>query len=367
MYPPRIHEAIQLMDDFAHRTAVGHGRSGRRYLWTDAFAVMTDLGLYEVTGDERFVERAVQLVDDVHHVLGQHRSDDVREGWLSGLDGEEAERHPTRGGLRIGKPLPERPPGAAYDAHGEWDRDGQYFHYLTKWMHALDRVTRTTGDARFHTWAVELCRVAHGAFVVVDPADGVHGMAWKTSIGLDRSLVPSMGQHDPLDGHVTARQLKDTDGDGELDAIAADFRRLIDRGALVTTDPLGIGGLLLDAARLEQVGGGDDPLIEAVLDAARTGLRHVSRTFDPSEPASLRLAFRELGLAIGLSGLDALGPRAEALHRYVDSRETIIGFWRVDDSRRTSTWLEHEDIDAVMLACALVPRGATVLPPRPVD
>ena len=97
----------------------------RRYLWTDAFAVMTDLGLYEVTGDERFVERAVQLVDDVHHVLGQHRSDDVREGWLSGLDGEEAERHPTRGGLRIGKPLPERPPGAAYDALGEWDRDGQ--------------------------------------------------------------------------------------------------------------------------------------------------------------------------------------------------------------------------------------------------
>jgi hypothetical protein len=40
--------------------------------------------------------------------------------------------HPTRGGLRIGKKLPERRPGEAFQERLEWERDGQYFHYLTK-------------------------------------------------------------------------------------------------------------------------------------------------------------------------------------------------------------------------------------------
>jgi hypothetical protein len=59
------------------------------------------------------------------------------------------ETHPTRGGLRIGKQLPERRPGEPYDPQVEWDRDGQYFHYLTKWMHALDQASsRTRSSAR---------------------------------------------------------------------------------------------------------------------------------------------------------------------------------------------------------------------------
>jgi hypothetical protein len=43
------------------------------------------------------------------------------------------------GGLRIGKPLKERGANEPIDESLEWDRDGQYFHYLTKWMHALCR------------------------------------------------------------------------------------------------------------------------------------------------------------------------------------------------------------------------------------
>lgn len=114
----------------------------RRYLWTDAFAVCNFLGLGQT-------EQALTLIDRVHHMLGRHRSDDTRRGWISGLPDAEGEAHPTIGGLRIGKPLPE-------DADDEWERDGQYFHYLTKWMHALDQAARATGNTQLRTWAREL-------------------------------------------------------------------------------------------------------------------------------------------------------------------------------------------------------------------
>jgi hypothetical protein len=107
---------------------------------------------------------ALALVTQVHHTLGVYRADDSRRGWISGLEGDVAEAHPTSGGLRIGKELPERAPGEALDESLEWDRDGQYFHYLTKWMHALDQVTRWSGDPTFNIWARELAEAAHRAF-----------------------------------------------------------------------------------------------------------------------------------------------------------------------------------------------------------
>src|SRR5437773_526608 len=93
---------------FADRTGLTTDRPQRRYLWTDAFAVCTFLGLADATADARYRELALRLVDAVHWTLGRHRDDDARRGWISGLAEEEGARHPTRGGLRIGKPLPER-------------------------------------------------------------------------------------------------------------------------------------------------------------------------------------------------------------------------------------------------------------------
>ena len=49
--------------------------------------------------------RVTESIDQVHRVLGQYRDDDVRSGWISGLDEEVGRCHPTAGGLRIGKPL----------------------------------------------------------------------------------------------------------------------------------------------------------------------------------------------------------------------------------------------------------------------
>src|SRR5205085_324798 len=150
-----------LMAGFAARTGLDPAGPSRRYLWTDAFAVCNYLGLHRESGERRHLELALRLVDAVHHTLGRHRADDPRRGWISGLDEATGERHPTRGGLRIGKELPERPADESYDPRREWDRDGQYFHYLTRWMHALHCVAVETGDLTCERWARELAVSAH--------------------------------------------------------------------------------------------------------------------------------------------------------------------------------------------------------------
>jgi len=113
------------MMEFARETGLLPVSSApRRYLWTDAFAVCNFLGLYQETGGEEFKDLALQLVDQVHDTLGRHREDDSRTGWISGLDEEQGRKHPTLGGLRIGKELNERGIRDPFDELLEWDQDG---------------------------------------------------------------------------------------------------------------------------------------------------------------------------------------------------------------------------------------------------
>ena len=202
-FQDRLNAAKRLMEEFAHLTGLTSSRPQDRYLWTDAFAVFNFIGLYTHTRDEAFKKLALLLVDKVHHTLGRHRGDNGRTGWISGLSDEEAREHPTAGGLRIGKPLPERKPDEPYDPVLEWERDGQYYHYLTKWMLALCRVHQLTGDVKYLKWSIELAKVAHRAFVYTSNIDGRRHICWKMSIDLTRPLVPQEGQHDALDGFTT--------------------------------------------------------------------------------------------------------------------------------------------------------------------
>ena len=169
--------ARELMLQFADRTGITGTRAPRRYLWTDAFAVCNFLGLHAVSDDGSWLDLALRLVDQVHHVLGRHRADDPRQGWISGLDDAQGELHPTIGGLRIGKPLPERSPQEHLDQRLEWERDGQYFHYLTRWMHALHRVALATGELRYARWARELASSAMppSATLAATSPGGWHG------------------------------------------------------------------------------------------------------------------------------------------------------------------------------------------------
>lgn len=386
MNETQVEQSATLMSAFARRTGITSDAAPTRYLWTDAFAVCNYSGLARVTGEDSYRQLAGRLVDQVHETLGRHREDDTRTGRLSGLDEETAQAHPTRGGLRIGKPLPERGPEEPFNERLEWERDGQYFHYLTKWMHALDVMARAGGEARFAVWARELAQVAAAAFVYQSP-QGRPRMYWKMSIDLSRPLVPSMGHHDPLDGYITLQQLAATAV--RLPGAAPDLRsdiqlfgRMIAGRDWGTTDPLGLGGLLMDAVRLAQLirrgHSGDHRLLQNLLKSAVQGVRYWSQTGALNLPVEQRLAFRELGLAIGLRGAEKMfepvpddglfgkGTEAqaqlEALDAFRPLGERIISFWLEADNQSGRTWTEHEDINSVMLATTLVPSGFLVLP-----
>lgn len=386
-------QAVALMTRFAERTGLTSDREERRYLWTDAFAVCNFLGLARAFGDERYTQLARRLVDRVHHVLGLHRPDDQRIGWISGASECDGEAHPTRGGLRIGKPLPERGPTEPFDELREWNRDGQYFHYLTKWMHALDQVMRFTGEPVFNLWARELAERAYDAFTYATPELGPRRMYWKVSIDGLRPLVDSMGHHDPLDGYITYVQLQTTAsslpvpvGGPDLGDDATELAAMIAGTELTTGDPLGLGGLLSDACRVEQLmrqgALPGDRLLERLLTAALDGLRYWVQQGELHAPATRRLAFRELGLAIGLHGVElirrnqtagdrtersrgaALTALLEELMRYVPLRTELVSFWRDPTRHEIRTWSEHRDINETMLATALAPEGFLVLPAR---
>lgn len=382
----------ELMDEFALGTGLEPVQeTPRRYLWTDAFALCNFLELYARTADERYTLLALGLIDQVHHVLGKHRPDDSRAGWISGLDEEEGEKHPTRGGLRIGKKMRERRRRDPYEEALEWDRDGQYFHYLTRWMHALHCVSWISGDMRFNDWAVEMAKAVHARFVYTLPS-GEKSMYWKMSIDLSYPLVPSMGHHDPLDGWMTYHELRtgaieQAGGmpSSTLDQEIADMESICEGKRWATSDPLGLGSLLVDAFRLGQLvvqGDSDrEDLLEMLLKDASIGLRYFAQNNDLDLPADHRLTFRELGLAIGIHAIERLEGLVDqklkrfkmghqiqyaiqSLDLYRPLGEAIETFWLDPRTRASQSWRDHLDINAVMLATSLGPDGYLNILPK---
>jgi len=378
MSDERLGRARELLAGYLSRTGIaGPGDPAQRYLWTDAFAVTALLALAQRTGERRFLDRALELVETLNTVLGRYRKDDARSGWISGLAEPEGARRPTAGGLRICKPLPERGPDEPLDERLEWGRDGQYFHYLTRWMEALDRLCIATGETRFARLARELARAAHRAFVYRSPAGAAKRMYWKMSTDLSRPLVDAMGALDPLDGFVTFGRLRATslemglENPGLDDAIA-DFREMCAAGRWDTSDPLGIGGLLCETGQLTRLiarGAAETPeLLEDLLAGAGRGLEAYARTRRPTSSAP---AFRELGLAIGLQWIEPmrstleqspgslLATRAGTLTegvrliaRFAPLGEEIVLFWLDPGARTSPAWEAHQDINDVMLAAS---------------
>ena len=372
------------MMEFARLTGLSSSKEKpRRYLWTDAFAVCNFLTLYKQTSDERYKELALRLVDQVHNILGRRREEDTWIGWISGLSEEEGKLHPTSGGLRIGKGMNERGRDESYDEQLEWDRDGQYYHYLTKWMHALARVSRVTGDSIYARWAIELAKAVHSKFTYLPLAGGQKRMYWKMSIDLSYPLVSSMGHHDPLDGLVTyleiqaavegSKKSKELDLSKEI----KDMADICEGKNWATDDPLGMGELLSTAYKLAQLMTDTDSeqeeLLNDLLDSSITGLRLFERRNQLKLPSEYRLAFRELGLSIGLHAIERLpelikqSPRFSAnprlhsqmkdLMRYAPLSNVIEAYWLDDTNRQAAGWTGHLDINMVMLATSLAPEG----------
>jgi hypothetical protein len=312
-------------------------------------------------------------------VLGKYRENDHRKGWISGLGEEEARKHPTIVGLRIGKPLPERRPEEPSDAILEWERDGQYYHYLTKWMHALNRVSQVTGNLIYNRWAIELAKTAHAAFTYTS-SSGLRRMYWKMSIDLNRPLVTAMGQHDPLDGFITYSSLEAyAPGDPEWPSLKEeinDIEIILMGSELITHDPLGIGGILCHAyetAKLICKGYWNrTDLLFTLLGSAQISLRAFLKSNTLDSSADRRLAFRELGLSLGLRAVEKIHELVEMDPKLFDREEIhlirnilthtllidkIEGFWLKPENREAESWKRHRDINTVMLATSLAPDG----------
>lgn len=206
--------------------------------------------------------------------------------------------------------MPERGSDEPFDPRTEWDRDGQYYHFLTKWMHALNRVWEVTGEETYHRWATELARAPQRGFLASGP--GGKRLHWKMSVDLSRPLVPSSGHHDPLDGLLTLAALVETAPAGSaaeagvLDRHLRDLWEMCRGRSWATDDPLGAGALLVDAYRCRRHGIGE------------------------------RLEDRSLC-------------------------ETIEDFWLDPANREVDGWDEHRDISRVMLATSLAPGGYLAL------
>jgi hypothetical protein len=378
--------AQEIMEEFGVQTGLLPKGTGavRRYLWTDAFAVCNYLTLYKQSGSEEYLHLALGLVDQVHEILGRHRADDTRSGWISGLNEGEGRMHPTAGGLRIGKKMPERQKGEPSIEHLEMERDGQYYHYLTKWMHTLCSVSRAINNPIYTVWAIKLAERAHRAFYYTT-GGGAKLLYWKMSIDLSRPQVRSMGLHDPLDGLITCIEIRErAAGQHEtefhaLDSAINDLTDMCQGVNWTTHDPLGLGGLLADAWRLAQLMeiNRSTPLsglLQNMLDAALVGLSIFMRDNSMHRTAASRLAFRELGLAIGLHAVERIellvirspdlfrsesriGSLLEALRHYLPFREKIKQFWLEPENREVPSWTDYADINMVMLATSLEPEG----------
>lgn len=377
---------LEIMSDYARTTGLTDRSSApRRYLWTDAFAVCNFLQLYRLTGREAHLDNARSLVDQVHFVLGRYADNDWRSGWISGLDEQAGCEHPTAGGLRIGKKLPERQSHEAFDDRLEWERDGQYFHYLTKWMQALTRMAIVTGESRYQRWALELAKAAHAGFTYRPVAWPAPRMYWKMSVDLSRPLVASMGHHDPLDALVSYLEIQANNGPDADSASAiglrneiADCQAMCAGRTWATDDPLGTGGLLADTFCLAQLPAGlegSEPLkLPALLADCAEGVEAFVQSGVLRGPAIHRLAFRELGLAIGLHALKRLNDLAaqqpgrfartkaniKQLEKLADCHHlpaAIEAFWLQVEHQQAGSWRDHLDINRVMLATSLAPDG----------
>ncbi|KAI5830515.1 hypothetical protein K523DRAFT_372090 [Schizophyllum commune Tattone D] len=177
----KIEQAEQLLRAFVARTGLNPpSATPRRYLWTDAFAVCNLITLHQRgRGDGEYLTLARKLVDQEHYTFGRR--------W-EGMDF-------TRGGLRIGKSLPERQPAEPPDREFEWNQDGQYFH-------SSRIMTRATSETKHLVWAIELAEAVHPRFT--------HSLGTRI-------------QHDTLDALVTDSALRIAAREAALDDSALDL------------------------------------------------------------------------------------------------------------------------------------------------
>ncbi|KAI0918375.1 hypothetical protein AcV5_002379 [Taiwanofungus camphoratus] len=292
---------------------MAEGHRGR-YLWTDAFGVVNFLTLSSLTSNPVYNTLAARLIQTVHDTLGYTRDGTRR---LPGA----TDAHPLAGGLRIGKEDEEDDPSG--------DGDGQYHHYLTIWMFALNRMARSSKEPRYNDLAVELAKTIHPRFVR-DRQSVRPRMYWKMSIDLSRPLVRSEGNLDPIDGYVVFSLLQhDNAGDRQiLSQEISEYKRILDTKwqRYVSDDPLDLGMTLWTAHWFD----GEEEWATQLTRRAIACLRILLEDEYFDEPTAYRLAFREFGTYLGI--------KCHLEKREPDSLLHDTQYWNVCTDKILSTW-----------------------------
>lgn len=311
----------------------------RRYLWTDAFGVLAFLSIadaYEREGKheeaEKYTQAANSLIDIVHRCLGTPRSnkevDSMREDDLS----------PTGYvGLRIGKVDSRKVTdyGMRYD--------GQYWHYIDKWLLALARAGRIDDGVR----------IAKSCFpFFFDAGDGSGwggGIRWKLSV--DATAPPPLQRARESDDSLVALiifSLLENARSGNSPSLTDEVRmlKLSLKGyrPRVTDDPLGWG---LESMYDQFIEG--HPRQQALASLQSSALH----------PSHLSLPFRLYGAIIGAR----IGGEQVASPRIVDKLMEMSIEYEANAAARGNE--EHSSINRVMLAMTLLCPG--ILERRPGD
>ncbi len=245
--------------------------NGLRYLWTDAFGVVLLLSLYRELGEEKYLEEAEWVVDEVNRVLGRPR------------------------GIRIGE---------------EPDRDGQYFHYLAMWIYALGRLGIVKPE--YHQRAIDLVQEVHSVFVIPD-----RGVIWKMLEDLS-GPYPGLGFGglDHFHGYVVYRLL-------DPDALASEIvemKKLVERTYrdIMITQDLGLGMMLWMTHFFP-----DEPWSKI---QRKRSLETLNRIWiDPPgyfcrEPylQEVKFAFTNYGVSLGLQAVKAYSARVKRLNKFFE-------------------------------------------------
>lgn len=329
----------------------GAGGHHGRYLWTDAFGIVNFITLSRVKGGaesrQLYLELARRLADAVHSVLGRTRDGSAR---LPGATDEE----PLKGGLRIGKLDDDGP-----------DADGQYHHYLTLWMFALNRLALAAGEARWNRLAVQLAKAVHPHFVT--EKGGRETMIWKTSTDIRETLVHSKGNLDDVDGLVIFQLLQDTaelfdrenptaagNGAEKAPSLNAEIKQywriMASHPKTPSGDPLDLG-MSLWTCHLDRGAAWSRAMAADGLAAARDRFLPAAQSpITASRRQPYRLAFREFGACLGIKCYE--DDPARPLHA---GAQTVLDAWEgkvlecADEDLRP--------INLAMYAAALVPGG----------
>ncbi len=313
-----------------------------RYLWTDGFGVVNFLTLYSLTNSPHYLTFARNMITTVHSILGYSRDGTSR---LRG----GTEQEPLKGGLRIGK----------VDERGD-NGDGQYFHYLTVWMFALNRFTYVTGEAWYNEQAISLAKAVLHKFMTDQDSERPR-MFWKLSMDLEKPLVESEGNLDPIKGYVIYKLLQDTQGDGSmvLQGEIALLKKIVDTKIddYDSSDPLDLGMTLWTAHWCIPQEEWAGKLTEKALYCLKNLIE--SKHFE--QPTRRRLAFREYGTALGVQAVVSRTSGDEFVDAEIRELPDLIckQWWEaglvLTPGTQVQGWTDLMPITAVMCASALVP------------